>query len=392
MTSTPTTSPPAAAVPWSPAPHMRAPETSRGIFAVTTAAALAPLLAGTVFFGWRALWVAALSIGSAAVLEGLYFRVTRSPALASRSHALLTGTLLALTLPPFVAWYVPVIGAAFAIIVGKAVFGGVGHFLWQPALVGRLAVSAMFMLQPTLWPLLAPDRILTGDASPAACRAPQSYRGWRDTPPPPDHDGFLLERPVSILRGLTDREDPRYGSLLAALLALPPIDDPLWGAVPGGIGETSALIIALAGLFLVYRHYVNWMLPTTFVVAAAATVAVAPVYLHGAGEVARVVWLPLLAEGFDVGFTYVNYHVLCGELLLAAFFLAPEMTSRPVTPAGQVLFGIGCGVTAMVLRLYYLFPLPCYAAVLAMNTLTPLLERLTRPRVLGQRRWWQRKR
>lgn len=141
---------------------------------------------------------------------------------------------------------------------------------------------------------------------------------------------------------------------------------------------------------MIYRHYVNWLLPASFIISAAVVVAVAPVHLAGPGDTGRTVWLPLTSEGLDVGFTFLSYHLTSGELLLAALFLAPEMTRRPVTRAGQVLFGAGCGVIGMLLRLYVVFPLACYMAVMAMNTTTPALERITRPLVLGQRPWWVR--
>ncbi len=126
------------------APFLRAPERARTLFLVTFFAACGPLAAGVVVFGWRAAAVAGLSIFSCALVERVYYRVTRTPALLGRSHAFLTGLLLALTLPAYVPWYVPVTASVFAIVVGKGVFGGVGHFLWQPALVGRLAVAVVF--------------------------------------------------------------------------------------------------------------------------------------------------------------------------------------------------------------------------------------------------------
>ena len=123
------------------APFLRAPEGVNTIFLVTLIAACGPLAAGVAFFGWRALAVAGLCVATCGIAESLVYSFTRVPALLGRSHAFLTGLLLALTLPPFTPWYVAVTASVFAIIVGKAVFGGVGHFLWQPALVGRLAVE-----------------------------------------------------------------------------------------------------------------------------------------------------------------------------------------------------------------------------------------------------------
>jgi electron transport complex protein RnfD len=101
---------------------------------------------------------------------------------------------------------------------------------------------------------------------------------------------------------------------------------------------------------------------------------------------------PLLREGLDVGFTYVNYQILSGGVLLAAFFLATEMTSRPITGGGQVIFGILGGAAAMLLKLYFDTAIPAYLAVLIANTATPTIDWLWRGRAFGQKRFrWVRK-
>jgi electron transport complex protein RnfD len=366
------------------APFLHAPEGARTIYLVTAGAACGPLVAGTVLFGWRSLVVAVVTVLTAAAVERAYYRITRTPALFGRSHAYLTGLLLALTLPPFTPWYVAMAAAAFAIIVGKAIFGGVGHFLWQPALVGRLAVAVMFSasLQPVSWPVLSQNRLLVGDID--RCRAVDDYRGWQGRPAPAGADGFVIARPETILAGLTT--DPPAFCALAyrpadspsdkgpVLRGLPPINDLLLGTTPGGIGETCAVVIIVAGVYLIYRGYVKWQLPVFFVLAAWVTTAIAPIRLAGAGGAIVTAWWPLSLEGLDVGVTYIHYQFLSGELLLAAFFLATEMTSRPVTAGGQALFGAGCGILAMLLKLYLAAPIPCYLAVLGMNTFTPLID------------------
>ncbi|MBS3821508.1 MAG: RnfABCDGE type electron transport complex subunit D, partial [Phycisphaerae bacterium] len=196
------------------APLFRAPEKIRTVFIVTLVAACLPLAGGILFCGYRAAWVAAIAIASCAVFERFYFRVTHTPALLGRSHAYLTGMLLALTLPPFTPWWVVVMAAAFAIIVGKAIFGGVGHFLWQPALLGRFAVAVIVPilaslgidanLTPDQWPLLAPQHMLLGDiADVQPLRPGEIYRGWQDHDLPEDDDGWAVPLPTQTLRPLT---------------------------------------------------------------------------------------------------------------------------------------------------------------------------------------------
>jgi electron transport complex protein RnfD len=393
--------PHAAAVPSyliSHAPFLHSLEPARTIYIVTQVAACGPLVAGLVFFGWRAAIVAALAIVSCAVVEKAYYRCTYTPALLGRSHAYLTGLLLALTLPPFVPWYVPILAAVFAIVVGKAIFGGVGHFLWQPALIGRLAVAVMFpaTMNPTAWPVLAPNKLLVGDVRQS--RPMENYRRWSAQPAPPGADAFALPRPTTILGGLTTGAEPAFSGLATkpenappnkglALMRMPPLTDLFYGATPGGIGETCSIAIVLAAVYLIYRGYVKWQLPVAIVLSAAAVVAVAPIRLAGAGQEVRTVWLPLLAEGSDAGLTYVCYQLFSGELLLAAVFMATEMTSRPVTTGGQVIFGVGCGTVGALLKLYLQVPIPFYMGVLAMNTFTPAIDSFWRPRVLGQKRF-----
>ena len=378
------------------APFYRAPEEVHTIFAVTFAAACGPLLAGVVMFGWRALGVATISIVSCALIEWGYYAVTRTPALLGRSHAYLTGLLLALTLPPFVPWYVPLIGAAFAIIVGKVIFGGVGHFLWQPALVGWLAVSVVFptVTNPRHWPVLAREHIVTGDVT--ITGPARDVNRWADTPADRDTHAFKTRPPTAVLLELGNAEEPAFSKLASRyeasylrrdkpddpesdadskplkpslVMHLPRMNELLYGARAGLIGETNIIVIIVAGLYLVYRHYVKWQLPVAFILSAAIVLAIAPVYLAQANGSARQVWLPIVAEGFDVGFVYVSYQLLTGELMLAAFFLATEMTCRPTTTGGQIIFGIGCGVLAMCLRMFLMAPFSCFMAILAMNTL-----------------------
>lgn len=378
------------------------------MFLVTFTAACGPLLAGLVLFGWRAGVVAAISITSCAAIERLYFSVARAPALLGRSHAYLTGLLLALTLPPHVPWYVPVVAAAFAIIVGKGIFGGVGHFLWQPALVGRLAVAVLFGSilttpspnHPGTGAILAQNQLLIGDIR--NTHYVENFRTWRSRPAPQGADAFLIETPASILRGLTRAPEPAFSGLgerqedvpqarPLALLKLPEINNLLFGARPGGIGETCAAVIIVAGLYLIYRNYVKLHLPLAFIIAAACVASIAPIQLPGPNNTVTRVLLPLLGEDLNVKFIYVCYQLLSSELLLAAFFLATEMTSRPVTAGGQAIFGLGCGALAMGMQLYVDTPIPAYMAVLVMNTLTPSIDALWRPRVLGQTRFaWLR--
>jgi electron transport complex protein RnfD len=384
-------------------PFLAAPDGAPTVFRVTAAAAAVPLLAGLFLFGFRAAYVTALAVATCVIVERLYYRVTRTPSLLGRSHAYLTGLLLALTLPPTSPWYVPVVAGAFAILVGKAVFGGVGHFLWQPALVGRLAAAVLFasVADPSTGPVLAYDKLLVGDVAKAADLGPSP--AWYRHNAPQGYDAYAMTPVAATLAGLTRTDQPQFSGLAnlpepnmvkqarpTVLNHLPPMLDMLAGARAGGVGETAVLAIVLAGLYLIYRNYVKWQLPAAILVSAACVAAIAPIRLAGPDDSTVTVWWPVCAEGLDVGLIYVVYQLVSGGLFLAAFFLATEMTSRPVTAGGQAIFGLGCGALAMLLSLYVeRIPIPAYIAMLALNTFTPTIDALWRPRVLGRSRFWR---
>ncbi len=384
-------------------PFIRAPESPTKAFLEILLAASAPLLAGCVFFGFRAIYVAALSVGTCLICERVYYRVTRQLALASRVHGVLTGLLLALTLPPFVPWYVPVIGAMVAILLGKAVFGGVGHFVWQPALVGRLAVLVLFPttmtvaspVHPDAWPILTRENILMGDVR--VSHYEPTYHTWSDFGSHTGSDAVSVRRPEKLLAPIT-RGEPAYSALTSlshddpspypsVLGEQPSVADILYGSIPGAIGETSAAVITIAGLLLIWRRFIKWQLPVAIIVSAGIVAAIAPIQLIGPGTEVHLHAFPVMREGLDVGLLYVGYQILTGGVFLSAFFLATETTSRPVTSGGQVIFGVGVGVLGMLLKLYTGLNGPFFIAVLAMNTLTPLIDRVWRPRVYGRSRW-----
>ncbi len=179
------------------------------------------------------------------------------------------------------------------------------------------------------------------------------------------------------------------GAVLFHLLwdRLPALNDLIVGAVPGGVGATCSIAIVIGGLFLVYHGYLRWQLVVTFLLAAGLTAMIAPLRIGGAdwSEPAWR-WLPGIQfyRGMPVGPIYVGCHLLSGELLMAAFFFAGDMVSRPITVRGQVLFGLGCGVLSVLIRLYLFVPGAPFVAVLLMNSLTPVLDRITQPRAFGR--------
>jgi electron transport complex protein RnfD len=303
-------------------------------------------------------------------------------------HAALTGLLLGLTLPARTSWYVPVIASAVAIFFAKSLFGGIGHYLWHPALVGRVAVQLLFIGTLSFGGHAAGESVLVrghlwfGSLTSARPADLAFYDGWAFYSSAAD--AITMERPVHALRRFADGAVRPEGKLIFAPLlrdALPPWEDTVVGAVPGGIGETPTLALVVVGLFLIYRGYLRWQLPVSILTAAALTAAVFPVEISGGGYR----WLPALAveNGRAVGLAYVLYHLTAGELMLGAFLLAGDMTTSPKRALGQVVFGAVIGLVTIFMRLYGLLPCACYWSILFANTLVPVIDRRTRRPVLG---------
>ena len=386
------------------------------------------VVVSAAFFGWSSLLVLAGAVGSCVAVDLALSRLTGSRNPASIPHAVLTGLLLGLSLPVMtdmgLMLRIAVLGAIIASLVGKWIFGGMGHYIWHPALVGILAVHFLFQAEVGMigkeeymggncreqYLLLSNEALFVGDLSrnqepryyqfgqdlPELLQ-PSDYGGWGVSVPAEPAQAWRLYRPVQILQELAkgqirNSESPAGLSAVeqAICLALPPLADAILGSTGGGLGETSVVAILLGGIFLIYRGYVRWQLPVSFLAAAAVSAAVLPLPVGPSGE---FLWFPALSgmshdwwRMLGVGVTYVSFHLCSGGLMLAAFFLANDMATRPIRLKGQIIFGVGAGVLTIVARLYggwAMAPLGAYSALLVMNTVTPLIDRLTRVKPRG---------
>lgn len=382
------------------APMLRASEKINHIFNVISICACVVLAGGVAVFGYHSLGVAIWAVGSCVLFDWLCYLATNTPSRLGKSHAIMTGLLLTLTLPAFVPWWVVMLASAFAILAGKTIFGGVGNYIWQPALVGRFAVAIIVPvvasqanINPQNWPVLSKSHMFFGDITDSA--PAENYTSFSEQIPADKANAFAIPPVNSWFKSLTQGSQPKLSSLadisggthskMPALLGkLPPMEDLIWGKRPGGIGETCAMLIMIAGLYLVYRNYVKIELPLSFLLCAWLIAAVMPIELARPDGSQITQSMPLFSSGLGVGFTYANYRILSGSYLLAAFFLAPEMTTRPITRRGQIIFGCGCGILAMLLDMFLPVAIPVYIAVLIMNSATPLIDRFCKPRVFGQ--------
>ena len=386
------------------APYRTGGNTHKDILRAWLFAASLVAACGVVLFGPAALGVLVVAVLSAVVADWAVSVASRRPIIGGWSHACLTGLLLGLMLPATVAWYVPLFGALIAIVLAKGLFGGLGHYLWQPAVVGRVVVQFIFKGQLSLGavlaqsPVLAPGHLLVGDLDPARAQAVNSatYQGWLTLGPSLMAEAWRMERPAQALRRFAKGEIHPDGELVyekpliyEPLLrdALPPWEDTLVGVVPGGIGETCTLGLVIAGLYLIYRGFLRWQLPAAILASAALAAAILPV--ETADSLGGYRWLPILEaersveESRAVGLAYVLYHLTAGQLMLGAFLLAGDTISTPMRVRGQLIFGAGVGVLTIFMRLYGHLEGECYWAILIMNWLSPIIDRRTKRPVLG---------
>jgi len=341
-----------------------------------------PVAAGLVLFGKAAAVVLFFAVLGACLGEGIVFFIAPKGTRRDMGHAVLIGVLLGLTLPVTITWHLPFLGGLVALCVGKGLLGGFGNYVWHPALVGRAMLQLLFgaRLTPAWWPVLARDNLWSGSIRSLADTAP--YRGYQWSRLPAWADAWALERPIDHLVGcygapLRDGGVSGTGWLEMFRDHLPPLRDTLWGTVGGGIGETCTIALVLSGLYLMYRGLLRWQSVAAALLTVAVLAAVLPIRLDG-----DLAWLPLfIAEGqFPAGVAWILFHLTGGSLLLSCLILSADPLTTPLTARGHVVFGIGVGVLTMAARYIGLTPGSSYWAILAMNTLVPLIDRRTRRR------------
>lgn len=301
----------------------------------TVSATLAPAaLAAVYFFGGKAFLVIAVCIISAVAAEAAAQKMMGREVTITDGSAFLTGLLLAFNLPAGVPLWAAALASVFAIAVAKQIFGGLGHNIFNPALIGRAFLLASWPRAMTTWPV------------------PLNFAGV---------DGVTMATPLGMLKeGRGEELLKIFGDRAQLYLHL------LWGNRPGCLGETSTALLILGGLFLIYRKYINWQIPAVYI-----------------GTVALLSWI-FGGRGFFQGDPL--FHVMAGGLILGAFYMATDMVTIPVTLRGRVVFALGCGVLTTLIRLKGGYPEGVCYSILLMNCLTPMLDAKFKPRVYGATR------
>jgi len=302
-------------------PHVRSKESIQSIMRDVIIALIPATAAGIYFFGLQALILIAVSIIASVFFEWLYQKLLKKPVTISDLSAVVTGLLLAMNLPASAPIWVPIVGAAFAIIFAKQLFGGLGQNFINPALAGRAFLLASYPTEMTSW------------------TAPVGFSGA---------DAVAVATPLATLK---------TGAMPDASLT-----DVILGTNIGGcIGETCAVALIIGGIYLLVKHVISWRIPVLYIL----TVFV------------------LTAAIGRKGLRVPVYEIFTGGLMLGAFFMATDYASSPVTPKGQIIFAIGCGIITTLIRIFGGYPEGVSYSILIMNLAVPLIERFTEPKIFG---------
>lgn len=302
-------------------PHLRGKITVERMMLIFLISLAPTALAALYLFGIRALIIILLAVVTAVVVETVIESLTHQRLTYRDYHAALIGLLFALILPPSVPWWIPVIGAGVAIILGKMVFGGLGNYPFNPVLVAWVVLTLSWGDRMSIF-----------------------------------FSPHTTEQVLTPLMAI--KEDPAlfYSYELMNLFV---------GNQPGAIGCVCGVAILIGGLFMLTTKIIRWHIPISFLCGIALGAAIF-----------RVI-------NPDI-YPPVAFHLITGGTLFAALFLAPEPVTSPVTPTGMLTFGFLAGILTMIIRMWGGYPDGSFYAILVMNAATPLFNKL-KPKPLGRR-------
>lgn len=336
----------------SASPHIKGTESIADIMWRVSLALLPLTIHAVLNYGLPAIITLASSISGAVLSEFLIQKWQKKKTTISDGSAFLTGLLLALCLPPNIPWFMAFIGAVVAISIAKQIFGGLGDNVFNPALVGRAFIMACFPAAMTTWGLSA---LSSGHAT-------QTLFGFLQIPTLPNFlhlDAVTSATPLEVLKHEGyEKLVSAYGGQMALYKSM------FFGnKFATGLGETSALLTILGGLYLIIKGYIKWQVPVVMI-----------------GTVGLLSWIfggKTLFTGDPI------FSMMAGGLLLGAFFMATDMVTTPITTRGKIVFAFGCGLITVLIRKIGGYPEGVCYSILLMNTVTPLLDRAFVPVKFG---------
>lgn len=316
----------------SSSPHVKSSLTIEKAMGDVLLALIPALIMAIYFFGLPAIAVVVTSVVTALLSEAACQKIRGREITIKDGSAAITGLLLAFCLPSTTPLWIVAIGSLTAIVLGKQFFGGLGHNVFNPALVGRAILLAS-------WPAA-----VTSFVQPI--------------------DGITSATPMETMKSLGAASGPAANQLMAQL---PSLWDMFTGNIAGCLGETSALALLVGAAYLLYKGHIDWCIPGTYIGTVFVLTGVFGAY-SGNGVI-----------------VYPLYHVLGGGLILGAFFMATDWVTTPITKQGKIVFGLGCGILTVVIRIWGGYPEGVCYSILLMNCATPLIDRYIKPKVYGRR-------
>ena len=308
----------------SASPHLVTAMDTQKTMLMVLIALVPSLLVSTYVFGFRVLILTAVCIAASMFFEWAWNKLMKRKQTVCDLSAALTGTLIAFNLPSGLPYWIAIVGCFVAIIVVKQLFGGIGKNLVNPAITARIVLFISFATEMTTWPLPRMNQtadVLTGP-----------------TPLGVIHEGGQL--PTNM--------------------------DMFLGYIGGSMGEVSAIALIIGGLFLVWKKIISPIIPCCFI-----------------GTVFVFALIYYSATGNGDALQMAVFHILAGGVMLGAIFMATDYVTSPLLPAGKVVFGIGCGVITMLIRLFGQYPEGVSFSILIMNCLTPLIDSFFQKRMYG---------
>ena len=319
----------------SSSPHIRSNEDTRSIMLDVIIAMCPALVLSVYVFGWRALTLTLVSVLSCVFWEWGYRKVMKKNQMVGDLSAVVTGMLLAFVCPVTLPYWMIVIGAFFAIVVVKQLYGGIGCNFLNPALAGRAVLLASFASAMTTWAAPGSKAPVIGSTV----------------------DVVTAATPLAIMKEGT-------AEVFATLTESYSVSNLFVGTVGGSLGEVSALALLLGGLYLLCKKVISWQIPVAYIVTVALVTLISA---------------PAGVSAVD----YMLYNVLGGGLMLGAIFMATDYATSPVTKPGQLVFGIGCGLITCFIRRFGSYPEGVCYSILIMNCTTWLLDKYIRPTIYG---------
>jgi len=319
-------------------PHIHGNESVQKIMLAVIFALMPAFLVSVYFFGLPVIIITAVSIVSCVVFEYIIQRFfIKGTKTIPNCSAILTGLLLAFNLPSNLPFYWVILGAFVAIVIGKMVFGGLGNNPFNPALVGRVFLLISRPFEMTTWPVPKPVWNMSTDVI---------------TGPTPL--GIIKEgmHEQTIEQLIQQGDLPTYAQML-------------FGQMGGSLGEISAIALLIGAIFLIFRRVISWHIPVSFLLSAFLLAGT----LH---------WVDSTA--------YVNpfFHIVAGGMILGACFMATDPVTSPNSKWGMVIFGTGCGLLTIIIRVFGAYPEGVSFSILIMNAITPLINRTIKPKKFGK--------